>query len=390
MTSLGGGLGAARGTSSGPAGAGGGAAATTGAGAAGVVSRPGAGADAAGRAATGAGAAVGGDVVAAVALVATGGALLAVGCAGAGSAVTGAVGGAVAATAGTAGAAPTTASSRSSAGHPSSNSAATVQPKERQRGYPRFLVTLVLIALSVAGAFHAPPSLAGIADTKHNLVGSARAPLASADPSQVCAYCHTPHGESASAPAWQPSRPADGGTTFQTYDSFGRVQLAEVEQRGSVSLACMACHDGTQAMNVTGSAGVTDGARPLVESVLGAVQTVDLSVSHPVGVPYRGHYPPGLTTTTPPNPLISPVPIDPTSFRTASADLIDGITVWWVETGAPGRQRDDVQLYARGESPEQAAPYVECASCHDPHRDAPNFLRLSGSREGLCAACHAL
>ena len=39
-----------------------------------------------------------------------------------------------------------------------------------------------------------------------------------------------------------------------------------------------------------------------------------------------------------------------------------------------------------------AQPYVECASCHDPHvvavGDQVSFLRISNENSDLCLACH--
>jgi predicted CXXCH cytochrome family protein len=34
-------------------------------------------------------------------------------------------------------------------------------------------------------------------------------------------------------------------------------------------------------------------------------------------------------------------------------------------------------------------PFVECASCHDPHTDAqPTFLRIANVNSEVCLACH--
>jgi hypothetical protein len=102
-------------------------------------------------------------------------------------------------------------------------------------------------------AFSGPAS-AGIADTKHNL-GSGAGPAGrnqTSDTAEICVFCHTPHGGSTDAPVplWNKRLGANGvpagGGTYITYDTLQTPSLdGTVAAVGSVSMACLSCHDGT-------------------------------------------------------------------------------------------------------------------------------------------------
>ena len=65
---------------------------------------------------------------------------------------------------------------------------------------------------------------------------------------------------------------------------------------------------------------------------------------------------------------------------------------WYVDTGTAGYQGTDFPLYTRTDGPNTTAqPYVECATCHDPHSANSTFLRLPGGNKGsqVCLTCHA-
>ena len=257
----------------------------------------------------------------------------------------------------------------------------------------------VAVTLGTLLAATLEPAAAGVAATPHNLVGSGRATVSGdEDSTEVCAFCHTPHGEDRARPLWQASlADEDGG--FVTYDSFGRSNLADVEEMGSVSLACMACHDGVQALNVTLSGpvrrplspGARDGSMLIPES---AGSYSDTSVSHPVGIPYgvwRDRLLPTVLDAGAQRRGLRAPDADEqlnAGFREPLSATIDGATVWWLETGSEGRQRGDIHLYTRPVN-DAEAPFVECASCHDPHAERPNFLRRTGTGS-LCQSCHAM
>ena len=74
---------------------------------------------------------------------------------------------------------------------------------------------------------------------------------------------------------------------------------------------------------------------------------------------------------------------------------INSRTVWCVDTEViPNntREKTDMQLYTRSVAGIDAGidqPFVECASCHDPHSEVnPTFLRVSNNGSAVCLACH--
>ncbi len=241
---------------------------------------------------------------------------------------------------------------------------------------------LIAGLLTVAYAGQASAQIVG---TEHNLSGGAK------DNGEVCVYCHTPHGSNTGvdAPLW--NKPA----VTSTYTSYSSTTIdGAVLAVGSVSVACLTCHDGTQAMDAVVNApgmGTGDGLGPNGSTLIGAglamdageiaMLGTDLSNDHPIGVMYGG-YDDGSGQ------------IDP-DFENAAGNLetdnINGLDVWWVDTEAvPNQNRDksDMILYTRA-----GDPYVECASCHDPHNETEdtfqvNFLRMANTGSDLCLACH--
>jgi predicted CXXCH cytochrome family protein len=285
--------------------------------------------------------------------------------------------------------------------------------------YPWFQWVNTVVALA-ALASGAGVALAGIADTPHNLgstgVGSNRV----TDSAEICVFCHTPHGSDTSAPVplWNKTLPAGG--SFLTYDTLGTSSLfGEVLPVGSVSLACLSCHDGTQAMdnlmNAPGSggfsatgggaigAGFSWGASPGADpegrmaattvSMLGT----DLRNDHPIGIEYCGGGITGsgmtVSGTCNDRDFIGPGGTDAGRLQTRN---VDGKQVFWVDTvdGIPGtREKSDMALFTRTFAGGIERPSVECASCHDPHAqkrsvNEVNFLRTSQDGSRLCLACH--
>lgn len=273
------------------------------------------------------------------------------------------------------------------------------------------VAAFALVALLGAGA-----ASAGIANTKHNL-GSATNPLGRnqvTETDEICVFCHTPHGGETTnpAPLWN-KRLNTGGAAFTTYQSIGSSTmnarfaddgLTGSVSVGSVSLACLSCHDGTQAMdniiNAPGSGGLTaDGGStnglgwtwsgPNV-TALGMLTGVaalgkDLSNDHPIGIQYCGGGPMEST------PSGSCRDLDFTAPTTA---VIASVNQWWVDSGSTAGSRDkgDMILYRRNFPTDGVGPSVECATCHDPHSEdtatRKTFLRIANTGSAVCLSCH--
>jgi hypothetical protein len=264
---------------------------------------------------------------------------------------------------------------------------------------------------------------AGINDTRHNL-GSGTGIAGRnqvTDTAEVCVFCHTPHGGSTTAPVplWNKrlgaaGAPAGGGT-YTTYASLQTPSLdGAVAAVGGISLACLSCHDGTQAMdniiNSPGSGGlVADGGgaggQAFTWNVGGTVNVAgaltsgaaligtDLSNDHPIGIQYCGG---GMDATG------AITGCRDQDFNAATTATINGNQVFWIDTGAPGtKQRTDLPLYVRPGETTATGPLVECGSCHDPHVSTgqlgptgtarvagETFLRISNANSAVCTACH--
>ena len=190
---------------------------------------------------------------------------------------------------------------------------------------------------------------------------------------QLCIYCHTPAGEvgSKQPPHWNP---LNASRSFNTI-GITVFSQSQVDSIGSISMACLSCHDGVQAPDV--------GTSVPTNTVLHG------SDGHPVSVPYAQGDRNLLGHDAADKPLARSKKLVP--FQRPQRTMINDTPVWWLETGASGRQKDDVQLYTRREPPgDEPLPYVECASCHDPHGSNIQLLRLENSGSRLCRTCHNL
>lgn len=280
-------------------------------------------------------------------------------------------------------------------------------------------IALALLAVGVFGS--APALAAGITDTKHNLStsGTGVNKMAAGGTAEICVFCHTPHGSDTSAvvPLW--NKKLGDPATYTTYNSLGTSSLdGSTAPVGSVSLACLSCHDGSQALNVMinapGSNGYVVGGA-VVGAMEGVNQTsnmlkaglitnlgTDLRNDHPVGIQYAGG----------PNGAIPAAGSDytafkDTDFKSAKSMTANNQTVWWVDTsggtnkagstvgGTDGtREKTDMQLYTRKQADTAIGgvgtvqPFVECASCHDPHSDNNTFLRIENKASAVCLSCH--
>ncbi|HXD43391.1 MAG TPA: cytochrome c3 family protein [Ramlibacter sp.] len=264
---------------------------------------------------------------------------------------------------------------------------------------------LAVLAVGLIGVATSLPAGAQIANSKHNLGSTGTGVNKFSGTAEICVFCHTPHGAdtSAAVPLWNRTLPAP--TSFQTYDSLGTSTLdGRVAPVGSVSIACLSCHDGVTSMsaviNAPGS-GTTGDAAWQAGAWTGANQTAgkisaglitnigqDLRNDHPIGIQYGGG---GITATA---PTAATRDVD---FKRPATQVIGTTRVWWVDTeGTPNntRQKTDMMLYTRAPATgytgqTDSEPFVECASCHDPHNSTNStFLRISNAGSAVCLSCH--
>ena len=274
------------------------------------------------------------------------------------------------------------------------------------------------IGLLVAGACGSQAALAQISLTKHYLVSRPAAPSPRFDGSaETCVFCHTPRGadSTAAVPLW--NRALTEPATYTTYNCLGSSsQDGASAPVGSVSIVCLSCHDGVQALNVSinaprlavasASTGTKQTPSKIHGSEISSVNVnVDVKGEHPFGTQYGGG------ALAPGGPPLAPgvylsALMRDSDFNNAQSSIVNGQSVWWVDTagGAAGaRDKTDIQLYTRLAAPPLNAtgvatagqvnapePFVECASCHDPHSAAnATFLRFANTGSAVCLACHS-
>ena len=240
-------------------------------------------------------------------------------------------------------------------------------------------------------------ALGQISNTPHNLTSSGTGANRSTG-TEICAFCHTPHAgdvSTAGAPLWNRKLPTGSSYTVYTSSTLDQTGVGNAGQPGGISLACLSCHDGTQAMDVMinqpgsggwntngATAGYTwTGANTIAATSVARLGT-DLSNDHPIGIVYCGGSWLGTAATA---------TCGDADFR-APTKVTN--TQWYVEAGSrslnsTAKDKQDLTLYSRGDNTIR----VECGSCHDPHvtrkaTNQTNFMRVSQAGSGLCLTCH--
>lgn len=261
----------------------------------------------------------------------------------------------------------------------------------------KLLKVLAISALALSSTV----AHAGIKGSKHDLSSTGSAQQLSGSTTEICVFCHTPHGSNtnASVPLWNKALEANPDTAYTRYSALQTSSLDGAEAPiGSVSIACLSCHDGTQAMDVVinapGSGGYVATGSEFDAGTVGVMTgtplpnlTQNLKDDHPISIQYAGG---GCTATTP-----ACTTFGDADFNATSTANINGVQIWWVDTsaGTDGvREKTDMQLYTRNVTTSTVLePTVECGSCHDPHADTStpvSFLRINNSNSAVCLACH--
>ena len=260
--------------------------------------------------------------------------------------------------------------------------------------------TLLVAALSVGCMSYAN---AGVVGSKHDMTSAGAGQANTTVTDQVCVFCHTPHGSDINAPVplWNKVLGAPG-----SYSQYSTLQTPTFDSTeapvGSVSLACLSCHDGTQAMdvvlNLPGSGGFNAAGAP-IDPLTSSPMTgtpvpvlgTDLTNDHPISMQYGG----GGALATDPDGAFAGTLGDP-DFISPQKATVNTNPIWWVDSpvGTGGtREKTDMILYARNDLG-TVQPFVECGSCHDPHNDlsvgpsSVSFLRINNTASQICTTCH--
>ncbi|HEX5801789.1 MAG TPA: cytochrome c3 family protein, partial [Azospira sp.] len=282
---------------------------------------------------------------------------------------------------------------------------------------------LVLAGLTVAAGSAWSARESNVRATKHNLSkdwyggGTDPRTVKASSETQVCVFCHTPHGATSQVtPLWNKQL---SGATYTSYSSSSldaQAIAGTLAQPGGSSKLCLSCHDGTLALgnvNVLNGAGAQNIAltgtgsggtmAPGSGTTTGFTRFLgtDLSNDHPISLTY--------------NKLLTDRDGE---LRDATLNATDGSWEWVnagtrvigvrnhrSQGGAGQPQKPVLPLEKTG--PDSDAGQVQCASCHDPHvretdtsKGNQKFLRLNRfqettpanaySQDGdiICLACH--
>lgn len=281
-----------------------------------------------------------------------------------------------------------------------------------RRQWPRFSATVIAALCLVSGPLEAA-KISDISNTKHNFsatvtpAGVTRAASATSE-SQICAFCHTPHGATPElkAPIWNRQL---SQATYIPYDSTS-LDATDLGQPGGKSKLCLSCHDGTIALGTinvlnrtdhldqpiafTGTSSSPAGSIPEgLGSTTGFTRRlgVDLTNDHPISFTYDS------AQAARDGELYDPI--------VPHQRVYERTRISAPEAPQPAMPQGNYLPLERDAS--GAGPKLECITCHDPHirSDVPGenikFLRANrfqsatpvenqfdGNRDIICLACH--
>lgn len=261
-----------------------------------------------------------------------------------------------------------------------------------------------------------------VQETVHNLSssGPGATKAAGGGESEICVFCHTPHGaDSAQTPLWNKTL---ANKTYTVYTSSSldaeTIRGASLEQPMGSSKLCLSCHDGAMALGSvrvlrgqanqtiavqnTGAGGVMPGGsgtttgytRNLGAGVLGQTTGFDLSNDHPISLTYD-----------------QALAVRDGEMRTPAAGTqnssisVGTHPLFGKRASGQGASRPVLPLEPTGTA---GAGQVQCTTCHDPHLKETNlatesnikFLRRPRFQLGapgvsyndgtdiICLACH--
>lgn len=265
--------------------------------------------------------------------------------------------------------------------------------------FATIMICVFLLAFATVSWGKGP---AGVASTVHNLSATSGAFVYRTNTTEICVFCHTPHGGSLKGPLWNHDLPDAASFTHYNSASLSLSGLGYTSNRviGDESLLCMSCHDGSVALdhlindpNSLGGADIVFSFGPTNDLFMGdlfsspgarigaspsdTAGTGDLTDDHPISFSYSD--------------VIAQAMYQAGGSKDGELRAIGS-------TGDPatalGWKGEGVRFFGTDYR-------VECSSCHDPHvnydinLDPGNadaaykpFLIRPNAASDLCLACH--
>ncbi len=198
-----------------------------------------------------------------------------------------------------------------------------------------------LLALALSSLLSAAAPGQGIISSSHNLSASGPGPVRATAESQICVFCHTPHGGRSQAPLWNRH---DSQAAYIPYNSPSL--LASPGQPTGASKLCLSCHDGTVAMgDLVSGPSVAFAGSPTMPPGRGLIGT-DLRDDHPI-----------------------------------SFNFYESLAQAGGRIASPAGWDPRVRLDQNS--------MLQCTTCHDPHNDQwGRFLVMPNQESALCRQCH--
>jgi len=201
-----------------------------------------------------------------------------------------------------------------------------------------------VLVLAAAVLLFAVPAFSAIQNTKHDLSSGSTATIKGTS-TEICVYCHTPHGAGAAgfAPLWNRTT-VNATVVYGNPAGTMNAVPAIADVNASDAVLCLSCHDGASLTSALTNPPNAGGAVPTVQVGASANLGTDLSNDHPVGFAFNA------------------------ALVTADGELT---------------LANSPQLF--GASNEM----MWCSSCHDVHDDTNSpFLLSTNAGSALCLTCH--
>ncbi|MHB8798363.1 MAG: cytochrome c3 family protein [Thermoanaerobaculia bacterium] len=211
----------------------------------------------------------------------------------------------------------------------------------------RLLAAALLAIATVAGA-------QSITTTKHNLSSSGPGPYRASTETQICVFCHTPHNANTMAPLWNRSDPGGPYSMYWSPTMDAYPSAAAAPQPGGSTKLCLSCHDGTIALGATAASGTI--------AMAGGGTTLPSSSDAYFGTDLSGHH--------------------PVSFRVTDQVITTNNSRGDMPLKSLARMRTNAVAHV------DAFDYVQCASCHDAHKNPYGGFLRTASHDAICLACH--
>jgi hypothetical protein len=224
------------------------------------------------------------------------------------------------------------------------------------------------------------------AQTSNNAAATGELTVTASSTSEVCVFCHTPHGATTNpgTPLWNRNL---SGAVYTPYSSSS-LQATDIDVTaaalGAPSKMCLSCHDGTIALGNVANAPGSGGA-----NFSSAITVTNASTGAPLGP--AGSMPGGRGQTNADHGFTRRLGTDlrndhPISFTfnatlaTADGELRTPTTAsTWTSTGTTTITRPQIGDRAVGTKPwfPLVGNKVQCTTCHDPHKQTQKFLNTN-------------